>query len=844
MKKITYTFLVVIFVLLTSGYILLFTSVGNNFLKPKIEEIITQKSGMNIRFDSFEIRFSTLDIKANLDNKFFVNIDGKLSPLSLGFDLNYLIGLQKNYIKELKLSNQQDFTFKGNIVGKSNDFNVNGSGFLFNSNLSLKANIVDFTPLNLQLLGKEIDIAQILDFANLPRYVQGKINIITDISAKDLKPNGNSLINFYTSSVDSTLIQKDFNLSLPKENFIKGEIKSSIQNGNIISKSEILSNFFKFYTKQSVYEIQNNKLKSDFEIFLDDFNQFSNIAKIKLQGKGKINGDLEFTQNQLQKLNATIYGFGGELKTTLLNNNLNINTTTIEIAQLLKTISMPEIIDSKLQLNFNAQGLDFKNFDMFAELKNANINTNEFKKINGLDFPKTSFNLQAKANAKNSLINYEALMDSNIAKISNLSGSYNLENKNLNTNINAFIDNLNKLKVLTKQNLNGPLNIDAKIDLKDNIINNLDANIKIMQGLINAKSNGKSLQAIINNVKLEQIFPLIGQQTLAYGDIDAKVELNSLDINNLNGKFNANINSSFNEIELSKLLNKKFPKNTSAKANIEGKINKSILDFDAKILSSFANINTFKGKFDLNKILLQSTYDISLNDFSTLGFLIDRKLKGKADFNGQLNFENNLIDANIISKKIFEGQMDATLKNNILQANIKNVDLSNLAQSLDFPDYYEAKSDVKANYNLLTENGELSLDLKNGKLKKNLMTNTLMLLLQKDITEDVYRSGNANAIINKNLIDLNLDLLADRSKINITKGKINTQNSALNIPFNIEIDRAKFKGTINGTTENPKIKLDTKSTLNTIKNIITGENPKEEKNKNNKGINQLFNKIF
>ncbi len=295
---------------------------------------------------------------------------------------------------------------------------------------------------------------------------------------------------------------------------------------------------------------------------------------------------------------------------------------------------------------------------------------------------------------------------------------------------------------------------------------------------------------------------------------------------------------------LSKFLNKKFPKNTSAKVNIEGKINKSILDFDTKIHSSFANINTFKGKFDINKIFLQSNYDISINDFSTLGFLVDRKLKGNANFNGQLNFENNLIDASIFSKKIFEGQMEATLKNNILKADIKNIDLSILTQSLDLPDYYEAKSDLKANYNLSTENGEVLLNLKNGKLKKNLMINTLILLLQKDITKDIYRSGDASAIINKNLIDLNLNLLADNSKINITKGKVNTQNSALNIPFNIEIDRAIFKGIIKGTIENPKIKLDTKSTLNTIKNIITRQDPKEEKNKNDKGINKLFNKIF
>ncbi len=87
-------------------------------------------------------------------------------------------------------------------------------------------------------------------------------------------------------------------------------------------------------------------------------------------------------------------------------------------------------------------------------------------------------------------------------------------------------------------------------------------------------------------------------------------------------------------------------------------------------------------------------------------------------------------------------------------ADLNGVDLSSLAQGLDFMDVYQGKTDVKANYNLLSEEGEVNLDMKEGKLKPNLITNALKILTLKDITNDVYRTANAKALIKKKISNL------------------------------------------------------------------------------------------
>lgn len=97
--------------------------------------------------------------------------------------------------------------------------------------------------------------------------------------------------------------------------------------------------------------------------------------------------------------------------------------------------------------------------------------------------------------------------------------------------------------------------------MKNNALKGLNLNVNTLGGEIKASSNGLNLNADVNNLKLNDIFALIGQNPLASGDLKAKINLSSIDIKNLNGTANINLsNSVLNDKELSKMLNKEFPK--------------------------------------------------------------------------------------------------------------------------------------------------------------------------------------------------------------------------------------------------------------------------------------------
>ncbi|WP_157046468.1 hypothetical protein, partial [Campylobacter coli] len=69
---------------------------------------------------------------------------------------------------------------------------------------------------------------------------------------------------------------------------------------------------------------------------------------------------------------------------------------------------------------------------------------------------------------------------------------------------------------------------------------------------------------------------------------------------------------------------------------------------------------------------------------------------GKAEFNGKVGFDKSL-NFVVNSPNLFEGKLQSTFKDNLLLADLNGVDLSSLAQGLDFMDIYQGKADMKAN---------------------------------------------------------------------------------------------------------------------------------------------------
>lgn len=846
MKKIFYGVIAFVVVLLIAIYAILFTSFGNNIVANIAQKKIKESAGLDVNITHFNLRFSSLELQANIANMADFNLKGALSPFKLGFDLDYLISLNQNYAKNLGLNLNQNLSFGGKIQGKASDFTLDGKGYLLGSNVLLNARMYNYSPIALNLDAQNLKIEEILHLLSYPSYAKGFLNAQAKISAQDLKPDGNIIIKLDTSYINYEAIKKDFSLDLPLNSNPKAEILANVKEDKIYAVSKIYNDYLNLQTQKTLYDISKNALSTDFNLSIPSLAKLEKLTKTRLNGSLSVIGQTSVVNNALSSLNAQVIGLGGEVKASLKNNKIFADINEASLEKLLALAGYGALVSGNLNAKLLNADLDFSNFDLEAKINNAKINTSELKKIAKIELPNTIFSLDTKANAKNSNISYNALLASNLLNIKKLQGTYNLKNSELNTDLNAFIDDLSQFSAIAGQKLQGKADLTAKAHIIGTQIQNLNANANLADGVIKVDSNGKKLDLNIDKLDLSKLFVIAGMPNYASGIVNAKVNLDNIDFNNLNGKANLEAKGILNATTLSNILNKNFPNNTSYDLNTKINFKNNIAQFDSVLNSSLADLTKLQGSFDISKMLLNSDFNLKINDFSKLGFLLDRKLKGRAEFNGKVGFDKNL-NFVVNSPNLFEGKLQSTLKDNLLLADLNGVDLSSLAQGLDFMDVYQGKADVKANYNLLSEEGEVNLDIKEGKLKPNLITNALKILTLKDITNDVYRTANAKALIKKENIKLDLNMQADRSYILVQSGALNSKSGALNLPFDIKLDRANFKGSITGTTENPKVNLNAGSVLNSIKNVVgsgVSDGIKSTGDKVDKAVNKLLNKIF
>ena len=123
---------------------------------------------------------------------------------------------------------------------------------------------------------------------------------------------------------------------------------------------------------------------------------------------------------------------------------------------------------------------------------------------------------------------------------------------------------------------------------------------------------------------------------------------------------------------------------------------------------------------------------------------------------------------------------------------------------------------MQANYNLTTSSGVVDANLANGKLKNVGLIKTLATLTKSDFTKDSFTDGNLNAKLTPNAVALVLALNSPRVSIGVPKGAINTANSSLNLPFTLRVDKAEFKGSVSGKTDDPKVSLDMGSVAKSV----------------------------
>lgn len=780
-------------------YTLIFTSLGNAILAPRIESFVSEKIAMPFKLNEFKLGFNDLKISSTINGELSISTSGKYSILDKNLDLKYKI--YANSFSSMPLN----LNIAGDVKGSFENILANGSGNLAGSKLRYATRIVDFNPLELKLDARNLDLAQLSLIALKKPYLRGFASITADVALKNGTQFGFANINAPKISADNALINKDYGIKLPKNFNANLNSDISVNNSILTAITTLNTNLANANAQKTSYNLKTNELNTDFNLDIANLANLEPLISQKLNGSVKIALNTQIKNNKMQFLDAQINGLGGNIMAKLVNGELNAQIKDIKLADALSLASLPPLAKSQINGFAKITGLNNpQNANGNASLKfsKGELDYKQMNKILNSDLKSNIiFTGDTKISVLSGVLNLDALLDSPALKMAKLSAKYELNTASGDADFNANIPNLG---LIFGSKAKTSAYIKANANFKNNAIAKANIDINGLGGNINATLNNQSLQANINNIQAGNVFAIIAQDELFSGSLNANINLSSLDITKLNGQGQISLNNAvFNAPNLSKMLDVKFPQNSKFNLNAKVSFKDSLAKFNALFNSDLAKLDELNGIYDLKQNALNADFKASVANLANLAFLSGASINAPLNANGKVSMINGALNAKINSD-IFGSQTSANYTNDTLNASMQKVKIENILSALGYEKFYLGLANTNFKYNLKNAVGEFDADVLEGKLAQNGLTQLINAVFKRDITNEVYENGKVYGTINQNNITLNAKISSPKSNISIEKGAINSATKTLNIPLKANFEKTDLSINITGTTDKPQ----------------------------------------
>mgnify|MGYP006987433766 FL=1 len=780
-------------------YTLIFTSLGNAILAPRIEAFVSEKIAMPFKLNEFKLGFNNLKISSTINGELSISTSGKYSILDKNLDLKYKI--YANSFSSMPLN----LNIAGDVKGSFENILANGSGNLAGSKLRYATRIVDFNPLELKLDARNLDLAQLSLIALKKPYLRGFASITADVALKNGTQFGFANINAPKISADNALINKDYGIKLPKNFNANLNSDISVNNSILTAITTLNTSLANANAQKTSYNLKTNELNTDFNLDIANLANLEPLISQKLNGSVKIALNTQIKNNKMQFLDAQINGLGGNIMAKLVNGELNAQIKDIKLAEALSLASLPPLAKSQINGFAKITGLNNpQNANGNASLKfsKGELDYKQMNKILNSDLKSNIiFTGDTKISVLSGVLNLDALLDSPALKMAKLSAKYELNTASGDADFNANIPNLG---LIFGSKAKTSAYIKANANFKNNAIAKANIDINGLGGNINATLNNQSLQANINNIQAGNVFAIIAQDELFSGSLNANINLSSLDITKLNGQGQISLNNAvFNAPNLSKMLDVKFPQNSKFNLNAKVSFKDSLAKFNALFNSDLAKLDELNGIYDLKQNALNADFKASVANLANLAFLSGASINAPLNANGKVSMVNGALNAKINSD-IFGSQTSANYTNDTLNASMQKVKIENILSALGYEKFYLGLANTNFKYNLKNAVGEFDADVLEGKLAQNGLTQLINAVFKRNITNEVYENGKVYGTINKNYITLNAKISSPKSNISIEKGAINSATKTLNIPLKANFEKTDLSINITGTTDKPK----------------------------------------
>lgn len=621
MKKIFFSLIVIIVLIVSSIYGLLFTKSGNKIISSYLEQKINEgREDAKLEINDFRLTFDTLNFEAKIDDNSIINISGNLSIFKKNVDLKYDIKI--NDLSTLKNITNQNFkgyfSTSGVFRGNNEEAIIQGISDIALSQTNYYLKLVDFRLKNIYLELKEGKIEELLSLLNKPIYAKGILTINADI--KNIAENyleGAITTNISKGKINNEIVNKEFDQTIQTPITFKSDLSALLLGKNLEVKSEINTSLFDFFMGKTTIDLEKEKIISDYKLDISNLNKLEGVI-----GK-KLNGDLLATGNILVEdsiitINGTSNVFESSTSYNLKLNEesfqgINLKIENARIENFLKMLNEPVYATGNLEIQANVKNANLDKLDgsVVSKINDAKIINEVVNTVFDLEIKEIiNFDLQADTTLVPNQLISKALLKTNLGDISVDKASYDLRELSFDSDYLIKIPSLIGLKDFTKVKLRGNMDIKGKIHNKNSSVL-INGNSNILGGVLDFNLKNDDLNVKLNDINIKELFYMLNQSEIFNSKANFNLDYNLLskkgDLNGklINGHFLANDFSNFVKLIEKVDLTKEIYEDININSNIEqSKLTSTIImkskDTKIEIKDSILDLeqNTINARLD------------------------------------------------------------------------------------------------------------------------------------------------------------------------------------------------------------------------------------------------------
>ncbi|WP_353663171.1 hypothetical protein [Hydrogenimonas sp. SS33] len=486
--KYVVSIVVILLLLLGAAYGLLFTSPGNNILKPIIEKKIAAQVPLPTKLETFLLRPDRFDVALQIGKDTRIKAKGTMNLLSRSVDADYLVDIHElaNLQKLIGRKLNGPFHTKGTIKGDQKLLHIDGVSDVAGSAADYHLALRDFEPENLKAKVAHLHIDKLLHMVDQPVYAQGLVDVTADIPSLDMDHLKGDVVTVISKGlVHPAPVKKDFNLSIPAHFDFHGNVKTRLAGTKAVSNVDFVTAVASLKSKSLVYNLKDGSLGTDYRLHVPNLDKLYFVTNQHMKGKITVTGDVKVAKNGVM---ATAHSdtLGGAVDALFKNGKLNATIKNIQTVALTDMLLYPHIFDSKANMKLDYDTVKQLG-EMHAELLNGQILPNKMtfmlQQLANFDITREVYErttLDTKIVKK--VLHSDLHMKSRLTELTSKDGLIDLSKNYIDTTINVKLKKM-EIPVTIVGDLNAPkIKIDKnallKSKAKEEIEKRLPENIK------------------------------------------------------------------------------------------------------------------------------------------------------------------------------------------------------------------------------------------------------------------------------------------------------------------------------------------------------------------------------